>query len=112
MLDRRVCLTVVAGVVLLYCGRGGGRVCRYDPLTGAVLLTLTVGGGHVSRVSSCTFGGRDLTDLFITTAAPDEPFDYAKEPLAGSVFVARNVGVRGTLSTPFKGATHSSGSQQ
>ena len=94
--------------VLVVFRRGGGRVCRFDPDSGAVLLTLPVGGGHVSRVSSCAFGGRDLSDLYITTAAPDESFDYAAEGLAGSVFVARNVGVRGRPSTPFKGALHTS----
>ena len=81
---------------------------RFSPVTGAVLSTVSVGGGYVSRVSSCTFGGEGLTDLYITTAAPAEPFDYAVEGLAGSVFVARNVGARGTLSTPFKGALHTS----
>ena len=82
-------------------------MCRVNPLTGAVLLSVPVGGGHVSRVSSCTFGGRDLTDLYITTAAPDLLFDYSLEGLAGSVFVARNVGAKGRMATPFRGALHS-----
>jgi sugar lactone lactonase YvrE len=36
----------------------------------------------VSKVTSCAFGGRDFTKLFITTAGAD-----GSEPLAGSVFV-------------------------
>jgi sugar lactone lactonase YvrE len=35
----------------------------------------------VTAVSSCCFGGTDLTDLYITTAAKGA--DKAKEPLAG-----------------------------
>lgn len=40
----------------------------------------------VSRPSSCTFGGEDLGDLYITTAQPDEP---TREPEAGNVFRVR-----------------------
>ena len=83
-------------------------MCRFSPVSGAVLCTIDVGGQHVSRVSSCAFGGAELADLFITTAAPAEGFDYSAEGLAGSVFVVRNVGARGTLSTPFKGTLHTS----
>jgi len=83
--------------------RGGGRVGQFDPVSGRLLYELEVGGGHVSRVSSVAFGGPNLSDLYITTAAPDSPFDYNKEPLAGSLFVAHDIGVRGRPPVPFAG---------
>lgn len=70
---------------------GGGCVLRFDP-DGSLLGRIDV---PVGRVSSCAFGGADLTDLFITTAwegaTPDE---LAAEPAAGGIYRARP-GVRG-----------------
>ena len=86
---------------------GGGRVGQWSPSTGALLFDLRVGAGLLSRVSSVTFGGPTLSDLFITTAAPDEQHDYAVEPLAGSLFVARNVHASGRAAVPLVDiATH------
>ena len=82
---------------------GGGRVGQWSPESGRLLGELFVGAGLVTRVSSVAFGGADLSDLYITTAAPDDAFDYAKEPLAGSLFVARGVGARGREQRPFVG---------
>ena len=57
----------------------------------------------VSQVSSGTFGGEDLGDLYITTAHEDfGPQDLAREPLAGGLFRCRP-GVRGLLPVPFAG---------
>jgi sugar lactone lactonase YvrE len=47
----------------------------------------------VERVTSCTFGGAQLDQLFITTANIET--DLTKQPLAGSLFVLKNPGVRG-----------------
>ena len=86
---------------------GGGRVGRWSPQTGSLLFEFRVADGLLSRVSSVAFGGPTLSDLFITTAAPEEPFDYNKEPLAGSVFVARNLQARGREQVPLVDlATH------
>lgn len=44
----------------------------------------------VAKVSSCAFGGPDLGDLYITTAAYDlSDADRRSQPLAGSLFVFR-----------------------
>ena len=57
----------------------------------------------VSQVSSCTFGGDDLTDLYITTAREDfKPADADREPTAGGLYLVRP-GVRGTPAVPFSG---------
>ena len=57
----------------------------------------------VSHVTSCCFGGEDLEDLFITTAAcPSYEDVRGNEPLAGGVFRHRP-GVRGQPTVPFAG---------
>ena len=55
----------------------------------------------VSQATSCTFGGDDLGDLYITTAHEDfTSADFAREPLAGGLFRCRP-GVRGLEPIPF-----------
>lgn len=76
---------------------GGGTVKRY-----------TAAGDHaatvelpVTQVTSCTFGGPDLQDLYVTTASVGLTDDeLAAQPLAGSLFRCRP-GVRGTPAVPF-----------
>jgi sugar lactone lactonase YvrE len=62
----------------------GWGVVRYNPKTGERLGKIEI---PVEKVTSCTFGGPDLNDLFITTAsiglAPDA---RAAQPDAGAVF--------------------------
>lgn len=53
----------------------------------------------VSRVTSCAFGGSDLTELFITTASPRPG---VREPLAGAVFRCRP-GPRGVAAARYGG---------
>ena len=75
----------------------GGEVRRYDPqgeLVGVVKLP-------TSRITSCNFGGADLTDLYITTAdfkINDDGLPH--EPEAGYVFKC-NPGVSGLPSYSF-----------
>lgn len=78
---------------------GAGCVVRVAP-DGTVVGRVDL---PVSQATSCTFGGDDLGDLYITTA--HEGFtagDFAREPLAGGLFRCRP-GVRGLLPTPFAG---------
>ena len=78
---------------------GRGRVHRYRPdgeLDGEVTLPVT-------NVTSCGFGGADGRSLFVTTATQElAPDELAREPLAGSLFVAE-VGVSGPPARPFAG---------
>jgi sugar lactone lactonase YvrE len=71
---------------------GGGEVRRFDAsgeLTHIVELP-------VRQVTSCCFGGEDMSELFITTAHNGMDSDaLSREPLAGSLFRAR---------TSFKGS--------
>ncbi len=77
----------------------GWRVARFAP-TGERIAELPV---PVQRPTSCTFGGRDLDCLFITSASRDlSAQDLADQPFAGGLFMTRP-GVRGFADVPFKG---------
>lgn len=61
----------------------GWCVRRYDP-EGHLMRTLEL---PVSRVTSCTFGGDDLDQLFITSAVTGlSNADRVAQPLAGALF--------------------------
>jgi sugar lactone lactonase YvrE len=80
---------------------GAGCVVRVAP-DGSVVDRVDL---PVSRVTSCTFGGEDLGDLYITTARGDDAAsktDPGREPLAGGLFRCRP-GVRGVLPVAFAG---------
>ena len=47
---------------------GAGRVVRINPATGVVDMNVLL---DVSSPTSCTFGGGNLDELFITTRGPD-----------------------------------------
>jgi sugar lactone lactonase YvrE len=79
---------------------GYGAVVRWNPHTAEVLQEIKL---PVSQVSSCAFGGTHLSTLYITSAWKGmSEADRAREPHAGSLFVAET-GIRGTLSYRFKG---------
>ncbi|MED1024077.1 SMP-30/gluconolactonase/LRE family protein [Bacillus mycoides] len=44
---------------------GGSKITRWNPLTGEQILSIPIPALYVT---SCTFGGPNLTDLYITTA--------------------------------------------
>jgi len=92
-------LTVDAEGCLWVARWGAGCVVRVAP-DGAVVARVDL---PVARVTSCTFGGEDLGDLYVTTARDDaSPADLAREPLAGGLFRCRP-GARGLLPVPFAG---------
>jgi sugar lactone lactonase YvrE len=64
----------------------GGRVTRYTP-DGRIDRVIEL---PVSQPTSCTFGGRNFDELYITTAKQRlTPEQLVAEPHAGAVFVAR-----------------------
>ena len=91
-------LTVDAEGHLWVARWGAGCVVRVAP-DGAIVDRVDI---PVSRVTSCTFGGDDLGDLYLTTARGGDPAGLADEPLAGGLFRCRP-GVRGALPVPFAG---------
>jgi sugar lactone lactonase YvrE len=61
----------------------------------------------VQNPTSCTFGGRNLETLYITTASQRlSPEELAKQPLAGAL-LAFQPGVRGLPEPLFGGNTDS-----
>ncbi len=77
----------------------GGAIHRYTP-DGVHDAIVRV---PASCPTSCAFGGADLCDLFITTAAIElSDRERAEQPLAGGLFVCRP-GATGRASNRFKG---------
>lgn len=78
---------------------GASKITRHDPegrVTHAIVLPC-------SQVSSCTFGGRDLQTLFITTASTGLTAQQLhQEPLAGGLF-AIEFDIAGVPANPFRG---------
>ncbi len=63
---------------------GGGQVCRFNPDSGEMLCRVKVPAPHVT---SCCFGGADLSELFITSARQDLSKDQlAQYPESGNLF--------------------------
>ena len=78
----------------------GSAVRRYHPESGELLATIEL---PMSCVTSCAFGGPDLTDLYITSACLRlSEAELAAEPLAGSL-VKVVPGVRGLPATHYAG---------
>ncbi len=79
---------------------GGWQVARYDPQTGKKLLSINL---PVAHVTSCTFGGETMEDLYITSARKGlSEAELEKQPLAGSLFVVGNCGYKGLPAHQFK----------
>lgn len=81
-------MTIDAEGMLWVAHWGGGRLTRRDPETGGKIEELIL---PVSNVTSCTFGGPDFRDLYITTAREGLSQDeLASQPQAGMLFVVRD----------------------
>lgn len=78
---------------------GGGAIGCFSP-TGKQLRKVPF---PVSQVSSCTFGGPELSDLYVTSASNSLSAEQLeKEPLAGATFVC-SPGAAGMRASPFGG---------
>lgn len=79
---------------------GGWQVARYDPGTGKKLLSVSM---PVAQVTSCAFGGANFKDLYVTSARKGlSEKELEDQPLAGSLFVIRNIGHKGLPAYQFK----------
>lgn len=77
-------MTVDADGMLWIAHWDGSRVTRWNPKSGKLLDTIWL---PVSRVTSCTFGGSWLDELYITTAREGLDAErLAQEPHAGGLF--------------------------
>ncbi|PTS98699.1 hypothetical protein DBR11_14210 [Pedobacter sp. HMWF019] len=78
---------------------GGGSVNRYNPVTGAMIGKVNVGA---PLVTSCALGGKNMQQLFITTASKGlSEQDLMRFPDSGSLFIV-DVGVCGLPPHPYQ----------
>lgn len=78
----------------------GWQVARWDPVNGQKMLSIKL---PVARITSCTFGGEDLANLYITSAKVGlSKEELEQQPLAGSIFVVENCGYQGLKNQQFK----------
>ncbi|WP_312094926.1 SMP-30/gluconolactonase/LRE family protein [Niallia sp.] len=80
-------MTIDSQEMLWIAHYGGGRVSRWNPESGEKLGEIRL---PVPNVTSCTFGGKKLNELYITTARSglDEE-ELKKYPQSGGVFKAK-----------------------
>ena len=80
---------------------GGSRVVAYRPTDGSILAEVRLPAAHVSSV---TFGGPGLRDLYITTAKEHlSPAEREAQPHAGCSFLVRDCGFTGVPAAAFSG---------
>ncbi|HET7003292.1 MAG TPA: SMP-30/gluconolactonase/LRE family protein, partial [Puia sp.] len=71
----------------------GWQISRWNPLTGKKLLSILL---PVARVTSCCFGGENFQDLYVTSAKTGlTAGELHDQPLAGSLFIIRDIGYHG-----------------
>ncbi|WP_438433134.1 SMP-30/gluconolactonase/LRE family protein [Gorillibacterium sp. sgz500922] len=94
-------MTIDAEGMLWVAHWGGGKVSRFDPATGERLAEIAV---PAEQVTSCAFGGRELDELYITTARTGLSEEQLKrQPAAGGLFRIKP-GVKGTPTVRFREA--------
>jgi sugar lactone lactonase YvrE len=63
---------------------GGAKLTRWNPVTGQLLENISF---PALNVSSCAFGGSDLTDLYVTSARKGMSAEELEQyPLSGGLF--------------------------
>ena len=78
----------------------GWQVTRWNPGSGEKLFSIQL---PAAKITSCTFGGDNLDDLYITSAKAGLTEDeLIKQPLAGSLFVIHNCGFKGMPAVEFE----------
>ena len=78
----------------------GWQVTRWDPNSGEKIYSIQL---PVAKVTSCTFGGENYGDLYITSAKVGLREDeLEKQPLSGSLFILRNCGFKGMPAFEFE----------
>lgn len=78
-----------------------GQIYRFDPETGKQIGSIPV---PAKRTTSCCFGGKNFDEMYITCSAFGLTEEEWKEtPLAGSVFRATGLGVKGTPAPMYEG---------
>eukprot|EP00118_Oscarella_pearsei_P003120 m.13037 g.13037 ORF g.13037 m.13037 type:complete len:305 (+) comp24454_c0_seq3:308-1222(+) len=78
---------------LWIAGYEGSKLIYWDPLVGKKLQEVTF---PVTKITSSCWGGPDYRDLYVTTSRDHlSEEELKKQPLAGSVFCVKNLGMKG-----------------
>jgi sugar lactone lactonase YvrE len=94
-------MTIDAEGMLWIAFWDGWKIARFNPDNGKMLNQINL---PVARVTCCTFGGKNLDDLYVTTASIGlTEKQMLEQPLAGKLFVIKNAGVKGLPPNRFKG---------
>jgi sugar lactone lactonase YvrE len=92
-------MTIDADGMLWIAHWGGWRVSQWDPKDGTLIREIEL---PVEQVTSVTFGGKNLDQLFITSAKTGLSGEALRnQPLAGSVLWTKIKGVSGKISSRF-----------
>lgn len=79
---------------------GGAQISRWNPTTGEQILSIPIPS---LNVTSCTFGGENLDELYVTTARKNTSVENLDRfPEAGGVFKVKP-GVKGMPANLFRG---------
>ncbi|RSK25791.1 SMP-30/gluconolactonase/LRE family protein [Bacillus sp. HMF5848] len=79
---------------------GGAQISRWDPSSGTQLDSISI---PALNVTSCAFGGDDLSELFVTTARGEMTKEQLeKYPYTGGVFKVVP-GIKGTRTYSYQG---------
>eukprot|EP01112_Ceratiomyxa_fruticulosa_P016863 TRINITY_DN5152_c0_g1_i1.p1 TRINITY_DN5152_c0_g1~~TRINITY_DN5152_c0_g1_i1.p1 ORF type:complete len:290 (-),score=65.00 TRINITY_DN5152_c0_g1_i1:23-892(-) len=70
----------------------GSAITRWDPVTGNSLLKIPL---PAKRITSASFGGPDLSELYVTSASKGDPYPN------GALFRITNLGVKGVPEPQF-----------
>lgn len=76
---------------------GGSKVLHINPTSGKILGQIEF---PCPNITSCCFGGENLNDLYVTSARIKT--DTNKHPLAGSLWVIKNLPFKGCKSVEYK----------
>ncbi|XP_069695229.1 regucalcin-like [Periplaneta americana] len=78
----------------------GSKVIRIDPMTGKLLLEIEI---PAPQVTSVTFGGPQLDELYVTSANLNQSEELQKKyPLSGATFHVTGIGAKGYPGQPVK----------
>ncbi|XP_075706419.1 regucalcin [Rhinoderma darwinii] len=79
----------------------GGRVIRIDPQAGKVLQTVKL---PVDKTTSCAFGGKDYSEMYVTSACDGMDEDWStRQPQSGGIYKITGLGVKGIAPAAFDG---------
>lgn len=100
-----LCAHALVYLCACVCVRAGVCVFSYVSVLVCAGSLLTSVELPASQVTSVCWGGKDLDELYVTSARINRPdvYFFEQEPLAGSVFRVKGLGVKGRPAFVYEG---------